>query len=826
MSATGQTVGSWTLVASADVPEPGTWYRAEPRAEGHAGLVEAWVRVLDADEDIRAIELAAERVKHLEHEAFPRPVWLDREARALVVAAPAGASLERVLQHRLEPAFVVTPSTLLDLALQLTEAIVRAHERGRPHGHLSPGQIWLTPEGRIVVWGIGPGPDAACEPAWCPPERARGRRASGDADQWAVAAIVAALAIGRVPWSGPDAAAQLEQASLGQLAHLVEPVTQQWRQLGLTITRALASEPKDRWPSLHTLRQSFHAMSERVRAPSDLAAMGAELARRYGLPGVTGAAGPSPVWVEDAPTQPGLDVPPPDGAESSTGSRRAAKASKRAAVSASPTGRLIRSALEAVPEVEDGSAHPTMVPDPSVWEFAGGLDATGVEAFDAPTDAGARVDRVVGGARGLQAAEPSPAPSLVWEEAAGVSPADLAGGSSAPSDAVTETPATGGGDAGLFALPKRRARSRGVLSAARVAERAVVGDEVVGPDAAVPEGAPSEPVDGRIEADAPSEEEPPTQVREEGAHPDEGTVGARLVAPRSEPEVAGEAAASSLDVPAFTEEEPPTQVGEVAAEPAAEASSSDNASPEAEPVAAVASSEPAPVAAEGVGPDAATGFEEEPPTRPGVLWTADAEALAEAPPPPRVRSAAVTPVEAKDDGEPRASSRPAPARPTKAARAIGPRPVVAIPVGEPEPFTQAEAPTQPDGPPIDLPVEPLDALPKMPDVWAGPAWDEASAEEEDDARPVVSEQLADVSPAVAARARLSAAVSDGPGSTVWEVESGDRGRAGSREGRPGPRPEPIGVVFPTDPQGVDPRQVALWLGGAALVTMLGWVLFG
>jgi hypothetical protein len=361
-------------------------------------------------------------------------------------------------------------------------------------------------------------------------------------------------------------------------------------------------------------------------------------------------------------------------------------------------------------------------------------------------------------------------------------------------------------------MPKRRTRARGVLSAARGAERPV--EEGREPVASPTAEASPEVAGGPGEQGAFSEEEPPTQVRDV---PTPNEIRAEAASSEAAAESASDQGveAPALDAPAFTEDEPPTQVGEVAAGPS-EAPAAPGPSEEAA----------APVASGSVADGAVADppFEEEPPTRPGVVWTADAEALADAPPPPRVRASAVTPAEPAEDVVAR-TLRSSPARPTKAARPAGPRPVIAIPESEPEPFTQAEAPTQPDGDPIDLPVEPLDALPKVPGVWAGPAWDEV-AEEEEDPRPAVSEQLADVSPAVAARTRLSAAVSDGPGSTVWEVDARDRDRAGAREGRAGPRPEPIGVVFPTDPPAVDPRQIALWLGGAALVTMLGWVLFG
>jgi hypothetical protein len=451
-----------------------------------------------------------------------------------------------------------------------------------------------------------------------------------------------------------------------------------------------------------------------------------------------------------------------------------------------------------------------------------------VDTFDAPTDAGARGERVDGVVRGLRAAEPSPAPPLTEQVMSGGPSADVqdrsAGETAAESSALPKV------ESSLFAMPKRRAR--GVLSAAKGAER--VGSEGAAPEVGLDAGRGGVSVEtGEPASGAPfSEEEPPTQVHDvpsaPGANDDRVEVAQGVPSEAAQAPVEREATGAESEVPVYTEDEPPTQVGEAPAALSGEAPNPPAASAASEPTAP--GGEPhlesaASLVEEGASPDGAVAFEDEPPTRPGVAWTADEEALAEAPPPPRVRAAPVVPVEDAEDGSARAVARPAPARPTKAGRTSGPRPVIAIPVSEPEPFTQAEAPTQPDGAPIDLPVEPLDALPKVPGVWAGPAWDESSEEVEDD-RPVVSEQLADVSPAVAARARLSAAVSEGPGSTVWEVDPSDRGRGAPRDGRSGPRPEPIGVVFPTDPPSVDPRQVALWLGGAALVTMVGWVLFG
>lgn len=282
MTQTPSSLAGHRVLQAAEVPEPGAWFLTDAR-DGEAWI---WARVVGAYEggrgegDLDLLALARERLAHLEHPGVPRVVGLDEEEGVLLVAAPPGVPLARLLEHRQDPAFAMTPGTILDLGSQLADLVVLAHERGRPHGHLSPDVLWLTPSGRLVVWGFGAGPDETGAARWWSPERARGRRASGDADQWAVGAVLATLITGRVPWRGEDPVAE---ARIGDASHLWIPVGEQWKPLGRLVERALRPEPRDRFSSVHPIRQALEALRQRVPQASDLAAMGAELDRRYGI---------------------------------------------------------------------------------------------------------------------------------------------------------------------------------------------------------------------------------------------------------------------------------------------------------------------------------------------------------------------------------------------------------------------------------------------------------------------------------------------------------------------------------------------------------------
>lgn len=272
-----RSVGAVQLIAPAQLPEVGTWYRTDRSHEGQP----VWARVPlegDGHEDEDAIALAWERLRHMDHPMLPKALTFDADARVLLVTAPEGVSLQRLIEHRTEAGFTMTPATVLDVGVALADLLVHAHEKGRPHGHLSPASILLSPTGGLVVWGYAAGPDTAGPTRWWPPERARGRRASGDADQWALGAILAAMVTARVPWRSDD---PITEARVGDASHLSGPVVDQWKPLGRVVERMLQAETRDRYPSIHPVRQALGALRQRVPAAGELEQLGAALAGIY-----------------------------------------------------------------------------------------------------------------------------------------------------------------------------------------------------------------------------------------------------------------------------------------------------------------------------------------------------------------------------------------------------------------------------------------------------------------------------------------------------------------------------------------------------------------
>lgn len=387
MERVGMRIGAMTLAAAVEIPETGSWMAAARRPDD----APTWVRVAADAADARVGVALFERYRGLDHPVVPKAIASAKDPAIVVLSAPAGVPLSRLLENRHDPQFVMTPATVLAVGDALSDMIVVAHERGRPHGHLSPEHIWLTPEGSLVVWGFGRGPDQPGDPVWAAPERARGRRASGDTDQWSVAALLCALITGRVPWRSDDPEAE---ARIGDATHLWGPVSDQWKPLGRLLERCLATEPRDRFPSAHPVRQAIVALRQRVRADDDLARLGVLLAERYGLPGAAAvrvAAANDDAAVADAPPE----VQAPDPAGAVTGNTLVVMAEDEAPTEApddqvrGPLGMVI-SEDEPGPVAIDADDAPTVVgEEPELQARAPRAPAGRLDAVELPAGGGA-----------------------------------------------------------------------------------------------------------------------------------------------------------------------------------------------------------------------------------------------------------------------------------------------------------------------------------------------------------------------------------------------------------------------------------------------------
>ena len=169
---------------------------------------------------------------------------------------------------------------VLDLGLQLTKGLAAAHEQGVVHRDLKPGNLRLTPDGRLKILDFGlaqlthPESDLAATITrsttaltsggtlpYMSPEQLRGEALDHRCDLWAAGAVLYEMATGRRPF--PDErGALLISAILNEEPELPRAISPQVPQdLENILLKALEKDPARRYQSAQDLGNDLERLA-------------------------------------------------------------------------------------------------------------------------------------------------------------------------------------------------------------------------------------------------------------------------------------------------------------------------------------------------------------------------------------------------------------------------------------------------------------------------------------------------------------------------------------------------------------------------------------
>jgi serine/threonine-protein kinase len=223
---------------------------------------------------------------------------------AIVMELLDGQDLHTILERE----GPMEPRRLAGILAQAADALAYAHGLGAVHRDVKPANIFLTRSGAVKITDFGVAYAAGANqltttgaligtPDYLSPEQVRGQRATAASDIYSLGCVAFQLVTGTVPFAGDNsiAAATARLDAPAPSARSLNPAVAP--DLDAVISRSLAEEPRDRFPSAA-------AMARALRSAA----------------GVTGNTAPMGLPMESGPGTVPLTFGPPTVVEAPPGS--------------------------------------------------------------------------------------------------------------------------------------------------------------------------------------------------------------------------------------------------------------------------------------------------------------------------------------------------------------------------------------------------------------------------------------------------------------------------------------------------------------------------
>ncbi len=251
----GQNLGSFRIVAWLGGASMGRVFRGVEKPTGRT------VAIKVASDETQGTPLRflreAKTLYRFRHPHIPQAfAWGRRqEISYLAMEYIGGPTLAEVLAVR----GALPLSVVVEMGLQICEALQYIHEQGVVHRHVKPSHFILTEQGRVKLVGFGlarfsvPTIPLAAQgrvrgtPGYLAPEQICGaEEINQKADLYALGVVLYKMLVGKLPFDGDSGIAQLH-------CHLIEPpprpsdkVTEVPQALDRLIIQLMAKSPADR----------------------------------------------------------------------------------------------------------------------------------------------------------------------------------------------------------------------------------------------------------------------------------------------------------------------------------------------------------------------------------------------------------------------------------------------------------------------------------------------------------------------------------------------------------------------------------------------------
>jgi len=161
-------------------------------------------------------------------------------------------------------------ATVRDILAKVGSALGYAHRRGVVHRDIKPGNIMIDEEGTPIVADFGIAKVASASgltitgttigtPSYMSPEQCEAKEVTGASDQYALGILAFQMLTGKLPFEGDSAVTIMYKHCHEELPPLTDFRPDCPQDLLEAVTRMVAKDPADRWPSMEAVIQKLGA---------------------------------------------------------------------------------------------------------------------------------------------------------------------------------------------------------------------------------------------------------------------------------------------------------------------------------------------------------------------------------------------------------------------------------------------------------------------------------------------------------------------------------------------------------------------------------------